>query len=192
MKLRAFARWLGVLLVILAAAFLILVLFRIPVVMQKRASAEAVEYIKAQRLTLADVDGSNLPPKPDPALVDATVEGVDANDNGIRDDLELAIFAKYPNSPYTRAAELQYALARSLYLTHAFDEKTWAAVAEQNERAGRCLSALRVGFAETKRLSGEVEALILNTELRKEIYERAFAFTVTHSGGAAPYCDVEL
>ena len=54
--------------------------------------------------------GKNLPSDPG-ALADATVQGVDANQNGIRDDVELAVFKEYPNSAKTRAVLLQYALA---------------------------------------------------------------------------------
>ena len=52
--------------------------------------------------------GTNLPPQPYEPENDATVAGLDKNNNGIRDDVELAIFAKYPKSAKIRAAELQY------------------------------------------------------------------------------------
>ncbi len=69
-----------------------------------------VEKIHATKLTLDDVMGKNLPPDPG-AEADKTVAGIDANQNGIRDDVELAIFKEYPNSAKTRAALLQYALS---------------------------------------------------------------------------------
>ena len=40
-----------------------------------------------------------------------TIAGIDANKNGIRGDMELAIFKQYPDSAKTRAVLLQYALA---------------------------------------------------------------------------------
>ena len=69
-----------------------------------------VEKIHNTKLTLDDVMGKNLPPDPG-ANADQTIAGVDANQNGIRDDVELAIFNAYPNSAKTRAVLLQYALA---------------------------------------------------------------------------------
>ena len=41
-----------------------------------------------------------------PPDYDATIAGVDANENGIRDDVELAIFKEYPNFPYLQAVKL--------------------------------------------------------------------------------------
>ena len=41
------------------------------------------------------VDGHTLPPEPDPVENDATLGGVDSNNNGVRDDVERNIYAKY-------------------------------------------------------------------------------------------------
>ena len=98
---------------VLAGLFIILVIVRIfHLVNQDKINVE-VEKIHNTRLTMDDVMGINLPPDPG-ALADRTVEGVDANENGIRDDVELAIFKEYPNSAKTRAVLLQYALALQL------------------------------------------------------------------------------
>ena len=42
------------------------------------------------------VDGHILPPEPDPAVNNATLGGVDSNNNGVRDDVERNIYATYP------------------------------------------------------------------------------------------------
>ncbi|MDP2648392.1 MAG: hypothetical protein Q8P19_00655, partial [bacterium] len=122
-----YGRWvlLGIVLFLVALAIV-----RIPAVTQKEKTADAVAFIKSRHITMADVDGQHLPPPPDPAEVDATVEGIDANQNGIRDDVELAIFKKYPNDARIRAAELQYAMTEQMYLTQVFNTETWKAVAE--------------------------------------------------------------
>ena len=41
------------------------------------------------------VDGHVLPPEPDPAVNNATLLGVDVNDNGVRDDVERWIYEEY-------------------------------------------------------------------------------------------------
>lgn len=56
------------------------------------------------------LDPSKLPPAPDPALNDATIAGVDSNNNGIRDDVERWIAQTYPTSAKMRAAMAQMAL----------------------------------------------------------------------------------
>ncbi|MEJ2527586.1 MAG: hypothetical protein P8Y49_05835 [Sulfurovaceae bacterium] len=42
------------------------------------------------------VDGYALPPEPDEIENNATLEGIDSNGNGVRDDVERKIYAKYP------------------------------------------------------------------------------------------------
>jgi len=42
------------------------------------------------------VNGHVLPPEPDPTVNNATLLGVDVNDNGVRDDVERAIYKKFP------------------------------------------------------------------------------------------------
>src|SRR3989344_6172922 len=104
------------------------------VLIPKERTNEQVAEIHATKLTLDDVMGKNLPPAP--ANPDATIAGADANKNGIRDDVELAIFKEYPNSAKTRAVLLQYALALQMEMTQTRVNKgTVTAVAEDSGRA---------------------------------------------------------
>src|SRR3990167_5434453 len=127
---------LGVLVVLYAA----LVIYRIPAVMEKQRTTETVERIHSQKLTIENMNGEHLPPPHDPAQVDATVEGIDANQNGIRDDVELAIFEKYPNDAKIRAAELQYAMALQMYLTEVFNSETLVAAILKDEHGDFCIT----------------------------------------------------
>ena len=43
------------------------------------------------------INGHTLPPEPDPKINNATLLGVDSNDNGVRDDVEIWIYKKYQN-----------------------------------------------------------------------------------------------
>jgi len=63
--------------------YAVAVAVNIPWPVSKEKTDAAVAAIHAQRLTMADVDGKHLPPEPDPKLKDATIEGIDANGNGI-------------------------------------------------------------------------------------------------------------
>ena len=108
--------------------------------LQNKNTAEQVVKIHATKLTLDDVMGKNLPMDPG-ALADKTVAGIDANQNGIRDDVELAIFQMYPNSAKTRAVLLQYALVLQMELTlPTLNTETATAVIEDNDtRAHICI-----------------------------------------------------
>jgi len=48
------------------------------------------------------INGYVLPPKPDEAVNNSTLLGVDVNDNGVRDDLERWIIKKYATSDYPK------------------------------------------------------------------------------------------
>ncbi|MCK9345305.1 MAG: hypothetical protein M0P64_04310 [Candidatus Pacebacteria bacterium] len=102
--------------------------------------AEQVQIIQDTHITLDDVMGKYLPADPG-AEADKTIAGVDTNNNGIRDDVELAIFKEYPNSAKTRAVLLQYALALQMETMQPFlDEKNVVAVVIKENRADACVS----------------------------------------------------
>src|SRR3989338_2241679 len=135
--LKRFFTWAGIIILVL---YLGLVIYRIPAVLEKQKTEETVTRIHAAKLTLADVMGESLPPAPDPALKDATIQGIDANGNGIRDDVELAIFEKYPDSARVRAALLQYAKALQMELTQVFNSETLVAAIQEEDRSYFCLN----------------------------------------------------
>ena len=102
----------------------------------------AVEKIHNTKLTLDDVMGKNMPPDPG-VEADKTVVGVDANKNGIRDDVELAIFKAYPDSAKTRAVLLQYALALQMETTQTVINKdTVTEVVREQSRGFDCIGKI--------------------------------------------------
>lgn len=173
-----------------AIVLLFVALFLYELVKYPQRSRDTVAAIHAQRLTMSDVDGSNLPPAPDPNLVDATVKGIDANHNGIRDDVELAIFKKYPNDIKTRSAALQYVMMEQMYLTHVFNTATWKAVAEESGRANVCLIELKLGYRQTSDLAEVIEALVYNTNDRVRALEAAHKNITSYGAADGQACDV--
>ena len=166
--------------IIIFAAFVAVVIIRIPHAVEQKKTAEAVAKIHATKLTLDDVMGKNLPP--DPGLdANKTIEGVDANKNGIRDDVELAIFKKYPNSARIRAAELQYAMILQIGLTQIFNSATLVAMAQERTRAGGCLYKLGGGIKVAIEREDSFKKLILNTDARKNKLEEMYQkYMVSH------------
>lgn len=187
-----------IILIILSPFLLILVLviIRIPFVLKKEKTAEVVQFIQTQKITMEDVDGRNLPPTPPQDLVDSTIEGVDANLNGIRDDVELEIFRRYPDSARIRSAMLQYAKALQLELTHVFNSETWVAAAVQDSRGYACLSQthtrdnLEEYFSIIDERIKKVEELQFNTTERIEIKDKIKIFTTSISLPAENFCDI--
>ena len=106
--------------------------------------AAYAERIRSTRLTESDVQGTNLPPLPNQAENDATVLGIDANDNSIRDDVELEIFTMYPGEgkKRERVAALQYAQAKQLLFRWVIGKESMEAYLEKGSRASGCISSL--------------------------------------------------
>lgn len=191
-------------LAVILVLFIGLVIYRIPVVKERARTDEVVKKIQAQKITLADVLGNNLPPEPDPRLKDYTVEGIDANGNGIRDDVELAIFKLHPDSARIRAAELQYAMALQIELTQVFNSGTLVATLQQTTRSILCIGdrgpnvslsdsqdIINKAFAVTSTLQKEVESLVLNTNERKAKRKKIFNYMTSHGDMGGPDCDID-
>lgn len=160
---------------------------------------EQVAKIHATKLTLDDVMGKNLPPDPG-VEADKTIAGIDANKNGIRDDVELAIFKEYPNSAKTRAALLQYALTLQMQMTLPIvNMETVTATVEDNEsRALTCIWSLtsRVDINKFEKETTDNENFVkfrqLNTDQRKQYLHDLFkgnlgSYSVSHGG-----CDLDF
>jgi hypothetical protein len=143
---------------ILVGLFIILVIGRVIYRLNEAKTDEQIIKIHNTKLTLDDVMGKNLPPDPGP-LADATVEGVDANQNGIRDDVELAIFKEYPNSAKTRAVLLQYALALQMEVIQPIvNTKTVTEVIREQSRAFVCIGNI-VSRKDSKKFDEETNFL---------------------------------
>lgn len=136
-KFGKFLKWFVIGLVVI---FVGLVVYRTIYLFNQDKISAQVEKIHNTKLTLDDVMGKNLPPDPG-AEADKTVAGIDANQNGIRDDVELAVFEKYPNSAKTRAVLLQYALAlQMIFIQPSLNTTNSTEIVRELSRADTCLA----------------------------------------------------
>ncbi len=158
---------------------------------------KAVDAIHSTKLTLDDVMGKNLPPDPG-VEADVTVQGIDANKNNIRDDVELAIFKEYPHSAKTRAVLLQYALALQMEMTQDLvNTETVTAVVEKGSRAYLCIGEVfsRDNFDKYKKevsgLRNFVELKQLNTDIREKTKKDFYEFLTSGSIPSDNFCDID-
>jgi len=178
--------------------FIGLVIYRAFVLQGEENTKNLVEKIHATKLTLDDVMGKNLPPVP--SNPDSSIQGFDANKNGIRDDVELAIFKEYPNSAKTRAVLLQYALVLQMQMTLPLvNKKTVTATVEDNEsRAQVCLwnlssrSDMKKFLADMAKYENFVKGLQLNTEQRKKYLHDLFESNLGSFASSNEGCDLNL
>lgn len=171
----------------------------------KLNTAKAVKYIYAQKITLKDAMGENLPPVPNEQINNSTLGGLDANNNLVRDDVELAIFKKYPDSAKNRAAALQYAQALQLELTKVYNSETMTAVANKKSAGYFCMGnqviikgvvnkseEMKLVAKELDKREQDIASLVLNTDLRTNKQAAIFKKYMTSSAGLPENeCDVD-
>lgn len=177
--------------------FIGLVIYRIPVVIEKQKTEEAVLKIHAQKITLDDVTGKNLPPDPG-VEADKTVKGIDANRNGIRDDVELAIFREYPDSAKTRAALLQYAFVLQIEAVQPIiNAGVVGEIANQQDRAIFCTARLFPIGGESSVMSAIMEFndfmlnLQFNTDARRKAHKEFYSHLKSGRIDSSPSCDID-
>ena len=107
----------------------------------------------------------NLPPDPGEAG-DATLEGVDINSNGIRDDIERWIYLTYPDSEKLRMALIQEYYPMQNMIIHGHQQNRDAVYNDMDAsmRAGECLFYVHPN--RPHKLSEELEARVVNTDQR--------------------------
>jgi len=180
-------------------SFIALVIYRIPAVIEKQKTEEAVLHIHEQKITLDDVMGAKLPPEPNQELNDSTIKGIDANGNGIRDDVELAIFKEYPNSAKTRAVLLQYALALQMEAVQPIvNTGTVTEVVREQSRAYSCVGKI-LSRTDMDKYIKESDGLRLfvserqrNTSERKKARKDFVEKIGSYSESENEVCDIDI
>jgi hypothetical protein len=111
--------------------------------------------------------GSGLPPDPGEAGM-ATLEGIDSDQDGIRDDIQRYIALTYPDSQKTRTALRQFALAFHKDILESPDEESALRNTEVEARASECLWYIH--SEDSIKMSDLLMAEFLNTMERSRAY----------------------
>jgi hypothetical protein len=109
----------------------------------------------------------DLPPDPGDAGK-ATLEGIDSDGDGIRDDIQRYIALTYPDSARTRAALLQMTVALQKALLESPDEESALNNTETIHRASEC--NWYINAAASIRMTDLLMSQYLNTEARSRAY----------------------
>lgn len=111
------------------------------------------------------IDSSLQVPMPDPKKNNATVAGIDSDNDGIRDDIQRWINEEFNSQPKTKAAIRQVAIGRQLDLLSVND-------IEKSKISGKklldnltCLGAI-AGSDEGVKIDSALKAKLLNTKDR--------------------------
>jgi len=182
---------------ILLGLFIVLVIYRVFYSFNLDKTNAQVEKIHNTKLSIDDVMGVNLPP--DPGIeADKTVQGIDANQNGIRDDVELAIFKEYPNSAKTRAVLLQYALALQMEVIQPIENTTTVTeVVREQSRAFSCVGGVvskedsQKSYDQLQFLIKYIKDLVFNTKERKDARNSFLENVRSYSDLNNAVCDID-
>lgn len=189
---------------ILLGLYIILIIGRLIYRIHEAKVDKQVAKIHSAKISLDDVMGKNLPPDPG-VEADKTIQGIDANKNGIRDDVELAIFNAYTDSAKTRAVLLQYAFALQMETVQPFvDTKTVTEVVTEEGRSHSCVADILVPRknSESDRSDYEVskifeytdyiEGIQFNTEARREARQNFLKSLRSFGDSTNETCDIDV
>jgi hypothetical protein len=187
---------------ILVGSFIILIIVRTFHYFDVQKTSDQIIKIHSTKLSIDDVMGKNLPVDPGEES-DKTVQGIDSNFNGIRDDVELAIFKEYPNSAKTRAVLLQYALALQMETKQkVINTETVIATIQEEDRSYQCIGKALIRddnnqkimdkyFNDGNNLRSFVKNQQLNTVERKTYRTNFYEYIGSYSS-LDNYCDIDL
>ena len=108
------------------------------------------------------------PPDPGEAGKE-TLEGIDSDGDGVRDDIQRYIELTYPNEPAVRDGLRQYSIHLQSALLDAGDEEKAVQHVEGLDRADNCLKAI-LGFSGGIEARDKLSAEFLDTEIRSTAY----------------------
>jgi hypothetical protein len=117
-----------------------------------------------------DVDPFRLPPDPGEAGK-ATLEGIDSDGDGARDDVQRWIGLTLTAQLDVRKALLQLGTAEQSFLISSLDRDSLRQVWAKNTAATDCLES--VAGRDVATLGSELHALMLNTRIRSQAYFEA-------------------
>jgi len=113
---------------------------------------------------------ANLPPDPGDAGK-ATLEGIDSDNDGVRDDVQRWIAITYPDSEKTRAALTQEAKLDQEFILNSTDSNMSMTIARQMMNSEACLAYVQPN--DYYEIGIEFQAIFLNTYARSKAWLQA-------------------
>jgi len=146
-------------------------------------TANSYDIANAQDIAASDIF-QNLPPDPGPAGK-KTLEGIDSDHDGVRDDVQRWIAMSYPNSQKTRAVLSQSTKTMQQFLLNAADPIVSYKTAGRMSKDIRCLGYILP--AEFATVDSEHEAVFLNTHQRSKAWLQADKHLSGHMFRGLPF-----
>ena len=139
-------------------------------------------------IRIIEIDAAALPPRPDEQANRQTIQGIDTNDNGVRDDMEHSLYALYPLDTPRREVLLIGAQAAQMQLLAGSDNNPNAGDAA-SRRSAEFIACALAGDIDIRALQKDiaiVDFFALNTEARRQAY---LAYEASRAGTAQRVID---
>ena len=123
-------------------------------------------------IRIIEIDAAALPPEPDAEAGRQTVQGIDTNGNGVRDDMEHSLYRLYPLDTPRREMLLIGAQAVQMQLLAASDNNPDAgdAASQRSAEFVACALASDIDIRALQKDIAIVDFFALNTEARRQAY----------------------
>lgn len=117
----------------------------------------------------AELTFSSIQLPPDPGKAGkATIQGIDSDNDGVRDDIQRYIALTYPTSTKTRAALTQGVVNQQQALLYADDKEHSIQIAGEGTRDTECIHYVAPDDASD--IGAALQAVLLNTDARSRAY----------------------
>ena len=136
-------------------------------------------------IRIAEIDAATLPPEPDAEAGRQTVQGIDTNGNGVRDDVEHSLYRLYPLDTPRRETLLIGAQVAQMEVLAGSENNQSASDAASQRSAEFAACAVASGFYILPDLAA-LDFFTLNTEARSQAY---LAYEASRAGTVQPAID---
>lgn len=116
------------------------------------------------------MNGHTLPPEPDEEINSATLEGIDSNNNGVRDDVERKIYFSYDKEIYRQQLMQDAKLQQAMMLAPDLIENAVEWESKSNYISGCILYLYNKGIAFDENSVDFIEETMFNTKDRIRKY----------------------
>ena len=137
-------------------------------------------------IRIAEIDAARLPPEPDAEAGRQTVQGIDTNSNGVRDDVEHSLYRLYPLDTPRREILLIGAQVAQMEMLAGSENSQSASDAASQRSAEFVACAVASRIPGLRHDSDAVDFFALNTEARIQAY---LAYQASRAGTVQPVID---
>ncbi|NOH79165.1 hypothetical protein F0231_05355 [Vibrio sp. RE86] len=115
----------------------------------------------------------DLPPEPDPDDNNATLEGIDSDNDGVRDDVQRYIAIAHADNEAIKLSVMKYAEVQQRMLIDSYSEEKSIQNFIDFQKSFMCMFYVTNDFESSSKRASKVKSMMNNTRERTQAYFRA-------------------